>query len=155
LALFAGVLASLAQTVAGNVDVDESPASWKALRVFLYSAIMLNLSGAFVSLMMVKLCSDFPLAAYQNADQGKPLETGKTISELLRACHVSRWYWYVNQSFVVTSFLACLCTFTSFSFWVLLSETFAVGVVTMVIFSILAINAILVFAATKNAQVWT
>lgn len=155
MALFAGALASLAQSVAANVDTDDSPAAWKALRVFLYSAIMLNISGAFISLMLVKICSDFPLVAYESADQKRPEKPAKeTVSGLLRRFGMSQWYWPVSQSFVIISMLACLCTFASFSFWVLLSETFTVALITMVIFSILAVNVILVFAATVKAQKW-
>src|SRR5277367_2067711 len=103
MALFAGALASLAQIVAGSVDQDEGPASWKALRVFLYPAIMLNLSGAFISLMMVKVCTDFPLAAYQKAFQVEALPVGirRTISGLLTRGEVSSLYWFVNGSFII------------------------------------------------------
>jgi hypothetical protein len=38
---------------------------WEALRFFTYTAIILNLGGAVVSLMIIKMCSDLPLAAQQ------------------------------------------------------------------------------------------
>jgi hypothetical protein len=155
LALFAGALASIAQTVAGTVDEPDSPASWKALRVFLYSAIMLNFSGAFLSLMIVKMCSDLPLAlALSQKEKPQPKHPPGSVLDLLVRYHMSRWYLMVNRSFVIVSILACLCTFASLSFWIFLSETFTVALITMVIFSILAVNLIAVYVVAVNGQGW-
>jgi hypothetical protein len=155
LALFAGALASIAQTVATTVDEADSPASWKAMRVFLYSAIMLNFSGAFLSLMIVKMCSDLPLALYlYQKEQPIPRYIPGSISGLLGHYQMSRWYWMVNRSFVAVSILGCLCTFASLSFWIFVSETFTVALITMVIFSILALNLIAVYGVTVTGQGW-
>lgn len=139
--------------MATTVDEDDSPASWKALRVFLYSAIMLNFSGAFLSLMIVKMCSDLPLALYQREKPLPPYIPG-SVSGLLAHYHMSHWYWRANRSFVAVSILACLCTFASLSFWIFLSETFTVALITMVIFSLLALNLVVVYGVAVNGQGW-
>jgi hypothetical protein len=151
LALFAGALTSIAQTVSATVDVDDSPASWKAMRVFLYSAIMLNFSGAFLSLMIVKMCSDLPLAMFQN---DAPPCFKRSVSDQLGHFGMSRQYWIVNSSFVVVSILASLCTFATLSFWVFLSQTFTVALITIMIFSLLALTIILTFGIAMQGQGW-
>jgi hypothetical protein len=64
MALFASGLYSLAGMVADK-SADANTTSWHALRVFTYSSIVLNLSGAVFSLVITKMCSDVPLAAMQ------------------------------------------------------------------------------------------
>jgi len=72
--LFAGALVSLAQIVNAVPETNiTAPISWGAMIVFLYSAIMLSLSGSFLSLVVIKMCSDVPLAAQQKIlDEGRP-----------------------------------------------------------------------------------
>jgi hypothetical protein len=66
MALFAAALVSLAQMIAAiDNPTNTSTLSWEALRFFTYAAIILNLSGAVVSLMIIKMCSDLPLTAQQ------------------------------------------------------------------------------------------
>ena len=65
MALFATALVSLAQMIAGVDATNANTPSWAALRFFTYAAIILNLSGAVVSLVIIKMCSDVPLAAQQ------------------------------------------------------------------------------------------
>lgn len=68
LALFASALVSLAQMIASvstSTVIDTSGGSWVALRFFTFSAIILNLVGAFLSLVIIKMCSDLPVAAQQ------------------------------------------------------------------------------------------
>ncbi|KIM29792.1 hypothetical protein M408DRAFT_22657 [Serendipita vermifera MAFF 305830] len=64
MALFAAALVSLAQMI-GDAAAQATGASWEALKFFTYAAIMLNLGGAFLSLIIIKMCSDLPLAAQQ------------------------------------------------------------------------------------------
>ena len=64
MALFASGLYSLAGMVAAKSS-EANTAPWHTLRVFTYSAIILNLSGAVFSLVITKMCSDLPLAALQ------------------------------------------------------------------------------------------
>ncbi|KIM22694.1 hypothetical protein M408DRAFT_332815 [Serendipita vermifera MAFF 305830] len=64
MALFAGALVSLAQIMEG-VDPEDpktTTASWQAMRVFLYGSVMLNLAGAFLSRITIKMCTDLSLA---------------------------------------------------------------------------------------------
>lgn len=63
MALFAAALVSLAQMIAAAAE--KTGASWEAMRFFTYAAIMLNLGGAFISLVIIKMCSDVPRAAQQ------------------------------------------------------------------------------------------
>jgi hypothetical protein len=67
--LLASALVSLVQTVA-SVSTDTTSPSWQALRGFIYSAIILNLSGAFLALMTIKMCSDLPVVAQQKLIDG-------------------------------------------------------------------------------------
>ena len=50
--------------------IDTSGAAWQALRGFTFSAIVLNLGGAFISLMIIKMCTDVPLAAQRRVLEG-------------------------------------------------------------------------------------
>jgi hypothetical protein len=82
MALFAGALASFAQMVNGvdPTKTDTTTLSWGALLVFLYSAIMLSLAGSFLSLIVIKMCSDLPLAAQQKIlEEGSPLSNRSTF----------------------------------------------------------------------------
>jgi hypothetical protein len=94
MALFAAALVSLAQMIASvdtatNTNTVDTAAntntpSWEALRFFTYTAIVLNLSGAVVSLMVIKMCSDVPLAAQQKlleVDESDLTDTNQTSSQ--------------------------------------------------------------------------
>jgi hypothetical protein len=60
MAIFASTLFSLAEMVAAkNADTT----SWHTLRVLTYYALVLNLGGAFLSVVIIKMCSDARLAA--------------------------------------------------------------------------------------------
>lgn len=159
MALFTGALASLAQTLSGDsmIDKADTPASWKALRVFLYSAIILNFSGAFLSLAVVKMCTDLPLAAHQamllNGPKASHNQPG-TVSQLLIDSGMSRGYNTVNLSLTVVFVSACICTFATLTFWVLLSETSIVAGITMIVFGLVGLNAIVVSVITGRGQNW-
>lgn len=172
MALFAGALVSLAQIVAGAAQTgDTTSASWAALRVFLYAAIMLNLGGAFLSLICIKMCSDLPLAAQQRLlREGSPTSTsalskvarGETLDAdilgdhfgLLRIMGMSPWYRLVDQMSSWVLIVACVCTFIALTFWIFLSETIVTAGVTMVIFGPVAILVILVFVFASLGQGW-
>ncbi|KIM29790.1 hypothetical protein M408DRAFT_328615, partial [Serendipita vermifera MAFF 305830] len=139
MALFAGALISLAQIVAGAGNGDDtSSLSWGALRVSLYAAIMLNLGGAFLSLICIKMCSDLPLAAQQRllregcANSTTPLSKlarDETLEQeilgdhfyLLTTMGMSPWYRLVDQLSTYVLIAACVCTFIALTFWVFLS----------------------------------
>jgi hypothetical protein len=152
--LFAGGLTTLDSRIGDNFNGYDSPASWKALRFFLYSAIMLNLSGSFLALMIIKICIDMQLTAYEQNLPPSPY-VKSTVTDLLSKYGMSPWYWLVNRSFVFISLLAWVCTFLTLSFWVLLSETLVLAVVTMVLFGLVAFVVLCVFAVTIKAERWT
>ena len=172
MALFAGALVSLAQIVsAADQNMDTTSVSWGALRVFLYSAIMLNLGGAFMSLITIKMCSDLPLAAQQtllregHAGSSHPLSKiarGETIDtndlknhfRLLRAMGMSPWYQRVDGLSTWMLIIACVCTFAALTFWVFLSGTIATAGVTMVIFGPVAIIIVIAFVYASQGQGW-
>jgi hypothetical protein len=85
MALFAAALVSLAQMVASvDTAANTSTPSWEALRFFTYAAITLNLSGAVVSLIVIKMCSDIPLAAQQKlleVDESDLTDTNQISSQ--------------------------------------------------------------------------
>ncbi|KIM26732.1 hypothetical protein M408DRAFT_25201 [Serendipita vermifera MAFF 305830] len=154
LALFAGGVASIAQTLGGTMTEEVSPDSWKVLRVFLYSAIMFNLSGAFISLMIVKMCTDLSLAAWNKKCRPAPSPENETVSRLLRRYNMSNSYWIVERLFVFVSIFACVFTFTALSLWVFLSEPLKVAGATMAIFSALGIAVLLSFWITIRGENW-
>ncbi|KIM20821.1 hypothetical protein M408DRAFT_122869 [Serendipita vermifera MAFF 305830] len=155
LALFAGGVASIAQTLGDTMADEDSPDSWKVLRVFLYSAIMFNLSGSFISLMIVKMCTDVSLAAWNKKCRPSPSPEDETVSRLLRRYNMSNSYWIVERLFVFVSILSCIFTFTALSLWVFLSETLKVAGATMAIFSVLGITVLLAFWITIRGENWS
>jgi hypothetical protein len=133
MALFAGALVSLAQIVEA-VTTDTTSASWQALRTFLYGAIMLNLSGAFLSLVTIKMCSDLTITRRRNPSQSPPgatfeVQTNTVTGNAIRHSRVktlldagmSPGYKFVDISNALVMTSACISTFASLTFWVFLN----------------------------------
>jgi heme A synthase len=172
MALFAGALVSLAQLVGtSNSSSDGNSVSWSALLVFLYSAIMLNLGGAFLSLLAIKMCSDLPLAAQQkllregSAASKSPLSRiarGETLGTeiledhfgLLESFGMSRGYRHVDYLCFSSLMAASVCTFVALTFWVFLSETNVTAGITMITFGPVAIIVVRVFVLAGYGQGW-
>jgi hypothetical protein len=85
---------------------------------------MLNLCGAFLSLVIVKMCCDFPLAHYQRAVRKiPPRPVDRKIEEwsrrgLLCTAGMTRLFFTVEEMSYWTMILACVSTFTSLTLWV-------------------------------------
>jgi hypothetical protein len=172
MALFAGALVSLAQLVGSpNSGPNANSASWSAMMVFLYSAIMLSLGGAFLSLLAIKMCSDLPLAAQQkllregSAASNSPLSKiarGETLGSeiledhfgLLESFGMSNGYRHVDRLCFLVPVAASVCTFAALTFWVFLSETIITAGITMVTFGSVAIIVGYVFNLAGHGQGW-
>jgi len=182
--LFASALVSLAQmiaTVSSTVDTDGS--SWVALRFFTFSAIILNLSGAFLSLITIKMCSDLPVAAQQRVikDRTAPprdtpyfitvedldipfrVATGVGILSptilddhflLLKCFGMSKWYRFVDRASSMVLVVACACTFAALTFWMFLNEPQMTAGVTMITFGLAAIITICALLLALSRQGW-
>jgi hypothetical protein len=175
MALFAGALASFAQIVNGvdPTKTDTSTFSWGALLVFLYSAIMLSLAGSFLSLIVIKMCSDLPLASQQKVLEERSPLSHKPLSSvaarsgqidafilanrsrLLEHFGMSKGFKVVDRmgSFVLLA--ACVCTCAALTFWIFLSEPIVTAGVTMVCFGVTAIIVILAYRFATNGQGWS
>ncbi|KIM22672.1 hypothetical protein M408DRAFT_332808, partial [Serendipita vermifera MAFF 305830] len=94
MALFAGGLVSFAQIVEGvdSEDPKTTPASWQAMRVFLYGSVMLNLAGAFLSLLTIKMCTDLPLAYHQWSVRDKWKNKQRKAPVVKRPHGVEEWH---------------------------------------------------------------
>jgi hypothetical protein len=149
MALFAGALTSFAQ-IASSVDpstADKGSTSWGVWLVFLYAAILFSLAGSFLSLMVIKMCSDLPLAIRQRilfspVPASGDLPEAEVLADhfrLLEAYGMSTKYKLVDRLAGFVLLAACVCTFTSLTFWIFLSETKATAGVTMVLFGLTAI----------------
>jgi len=163
MALFAGALVSLAQIVESTAQqVDTRPASWQALRVFLYSATILNLTGAFLSLVIIKMCSDLPLAYYQRSCRGvtppTPLPKGVepwSRRAILIEAGMYRRYTFVDGASTLMLLAAIVFTFASFTFWVLLnSQNGITSGVTVTFFGIAALVAFCAFLVAAKGEQW-
>jgi hypothetical protein len=163
MALFAAALVSLAQIVEGVDKTDTTTTSWQALRVFLYGAIMLNLAGAFLSLLTIKMCTDLPLAYHQrqtgrqkNADIKLPNDVVDWHrSGILLGAGMSRYYAWIDLSSTLVLISACVCTFSSLTFWVLLNTLDPkTSGITMIIFGSVAIVVLGSFAITSLGEGW-
>ncbi|KIM29259.1 hypothetical protein M408DRAFT_121521 [Serendipita vermifera MAFF 305830] len=154
---------SLAQMIASIATaVDTNSGSWVALRFFTFSAIILNLSGAFLSLVTIKMCSDVPVAAQQMVvkDRRASLRTTRYLVTpedlnipmgvasgkgflsptilgnhflLLRCFGMSKWYKAVDRASSGVLVLACICTFAALTFWMFLNEPQATAGFTMIV----------------------
>lgn len=173
MALFAGALVSFAQIINGvdSSTGDTSSVSWGALLVFLYGSIILSFGGSLISLTVIKMCSDVPIAAQQKilregVAKSKTLSqiaAGGVLSEYALANHfvllerfgMSKAYKVVirasNLVFIATS----ICTFTTLTFWVFLSETIITAGVTMIFFGGTAIIVIAAYLIAGNGQRWS
>jgi ethanolamine transporter EutH len=165
MALFAGALVSLAQIVEGvdTTSTDTTTASWQALRIFLYGSIMLNLAGAFLSLLTIKMCSDLPLAYHQrqlgpgtNADIKLPAGVKDWHrSGVLLGAGMSRYYSWIDITSTLMLVAACVCTFSALAFWVLLNTLDPkTSGITMIIFGSVAIVVLGAFAITSLGERW-
>jgi hypothetical protein len=164
MALFAGALSSFAQIVSAvdPATVDKTSVSWGALLVFLYAAIILSLSQCFISIIIIKMCSDLPLAVRQRIlvshvpASGDPPEADILADHfrLLEAYGMSTEYKQVDRLAGLVLILACICTFTSLTIWIFLSETIATAGVTMVFFGATAIIVIYAYVVGTNGQGW-
>ncbi|KIM23121.1 hypothetical protein M408DRAFT_28135 [Serendipita vermifera MAFF 305830] len=163
MALFAGALVSLAQIVegVGSEDPKTTTASWQAMRVFLYGSVMLNLGGAFLSLLTIKMCTDLPLAYHQSTDkEGKNIKLPHGVEPqyrfgLLLKAGMSRHYATVDHMSTMALILACMCTFASLTFWVCLNTPSAItSGLTMIIFGLVGLGAISAFVMTSLGEGW-
>jgi len=164
MALFAGALASFAQ-IASSVDpaiMDKSSISWGAWLVFLYAAIIFSLAGSFLSLVIIKMCSDLPLAIRQKillsrvpaTDDLPEAEVLADHFRLLEAYGMSTNYKLIDKLAGVVFLAACVCTFTALTFWIFLSETKATSGVTMVLFGITAVIVLGAYIVGTSEQGW-
>jgi hypothetical protein len=164
MALFAGALASLAQCLE-SVDkgVTLSSTSWLALRAFLYGAIMLNLCGAFLSLVIIKMCCDLPLARFQRESRGiAPPEIPSGVDPwsryaLLHRAGMTRFFFIVEELCYWFLVFACVCTFTTLTLWVSLitqSDNNTWSWVTMGFFGPCATAVIVAFGIAVYGQRW-
>jgi hypothetical protein len=170
--LFAGALVSFAQIVSGvdPTTTNTGSVSWGALLVFLYGAIILSLGGSFLSLIVIKMCSDLPLAAQkrilrERSATRKPLShvaAGGLLSEHVLAHHfllletfgMSTTYRLVIRLSDLVLIAACVCTFAALTFWVFLSETIITAGVTMIFFGATGIIVIVAYIIAGNGQQW-
>ncbi|KIM27174.1 hypothetical protein M408DRAFT_170476 [Serendipita vermifera MAFF 305830] len=165
MALFAGALVSLAQIVEG-VDSEDSKtttASWQAMRIFLYGSVMLNLAGAFLSLLTIKMCTDLPLAYHQwksGKRDGPRVNRPDRVKDwhrfgLLLEAGMSRHYATVDHMSTLALILACVCTFASLTFWVCLNTLNVItSGITMIIFGLVGIAVIVAFVMTIVGEGW-
>ncbi|KAG8820816.1 hypothetical protein FRC19_008574 [Serendipita sp. 401] len=164
--LFAGAFVGLAQIVEG-VDPEKTKAtshSWRALRVFLYGAIMLSLLGAFLSLIIIKMCSDLPIARYQRelkksqaiADpQERPSIEPLSREEILIDAGISPSYFFVDTTSAWVLIFACLFGFISLAFWVAVSADSRVTAgFTLTIFILCGMIFIVTVRIAGRAQGW-
>jgi hypothetical protein len=173
MALFAGALVSFAQTVNG-VDPSTSDTSsvlWGTLLVFLYGAIILSLGGSLISLIVIKMCSDLPIAAQQKilregVAKSKTLSqiaTGGVLSEFALANHfvllerfgMSRAYKVVIRASTLVLIATSVCTFATLTFWVFLSSTIITAGLTMIFFGGTAIIVVVAYLIAGNGQRWS
>jgi len=185
MALFAGALVSFAQIVNGvnPSTTNTQSVSWGALLVFLYGAIMLSLAGSFLSLIMIKMCSDLPLAVQQTILSKSPTRTiipghvavGGQISEDVLASHFGQ----ISEDVLASHFLlletfgmsvsykrvvrlsnlvliaTCISTFMAFTFWLFLSEAIIIAGLTMIFFGAAAIIVTFAYITAGNGQGWS
>jgi len=165
MALFAGALASFAQmanSVNGPTIINTSSISWGAWLVFLYAAIIFSLAGSFLSLVIIKMCSDLPLAIRQRILHSRVPASGdlpetEVLEDhfgLLEAYGMSTNYKLVDRLAGFVLLAACVCTFTALTFWVFLSETKVTAGVTMVLFGVTAIIVLHAYVVGTNGQGW-
>jgi hypothetical protein len=132
---------------------------------------MLNLTGAFLSLVTIKMCSDLPLAHYQKQFKTTSLPTTSAtlvppppsdvepwsrIGILLDA-GMSRRYTFVDDASKWVLLASGVCTFASLTFWVFLNaQNWNTAVITtMVLFVPAAIVAIRAFLIASRGEGWT
>ncbi|KAG8831807.1 hypothetical protein FRC18_005952 [Serendipita sp. 400] len=175
--LFAGAFVGLAQIVEG-VDPEKTKTtshSWRALRVFLYGAIMLSLLGAFLSLIIIKMCSDLPIARYQRglkkksqaiADPALDIESKSlpqerssieplSREEILLDAGISPSYFFVDTTSAWVLIFACLFGFISLAFWVAVSADSRVTAgFTLTIFILCGMIFIVTVRIAGRAQGW-
>ncbi|KIM21412.1 hypothetical protein M408DRAFT_333486 [Serendipita vermifera MAFF 305830] len=165
MALFAGALVSLAQIVEGvdSEDPKTTTASWQAMRVFLYGSVMLNLAGAFLSLLTIKMCTDLPLAYHQwksKQRKGPVVNRPHGLEEwhrfgLLLEAGMSRRYASLDRMSTLVLILACICTFASLTFWVCLNTLNVItSGITMIIFGSGGLVVITAFVMTSVGEGW-
>jgi hypothetical protein len=168
LALFAGALVSLAQ-IMENVTNNNTSASWQALRVFLYGAIMLNLTGAFLSLVTIKMCSDLPLANYQKQFKSSLPTTSAAVAPtipngvkpwsrlgILLDAGMSPNYTFVDEASKWVLVASGVSTFASLTFWVFLNSNNwnTAVIITMVLFVPAALVVIRAFLIASRGEGW-
>jgi hypothetical protein len=126
-------------------DDHPSDAGWGALRFFIYSAVILNLSGTFLSFMAIKMCTDLPHHAQQMVlldEKSWPslVARGETLSKRLLTDHwlllkefgMSSRYKPMDALFVYIVIFGGLYTFVAVIIWIWLTESYAVAGATMV-----------------------
>jgi hypothetical protein len=166
-----------------GTTVDTSGGGWVALRFFTFSAIILNLGGAFLSLITIKMCSDLPVAAQQRVIKDRTAPTRDTpyflIAEdldiplrvatgvgilsptilddhflLLKCFGMSKWYRFVDRATSGVLVVACACTFAALTFWMFLNEPQTTAGVTMITFGLAAIVTICALLIAVSRQGW-
>lgn len=172
--LFAGALVSFAQIVSGVDEnkIDKHSIAWGALLIFLYGAIMLSLGGSFLSLIIIKMCSDLPLAAQQRVLTEQFSSSTKLLSEVARGrqtipAYILESHFRLLENFgmapeyrmvhVVSGLVlisACVCTFIALTLWVFISEAIITAGITMVFFVLIAFIVIMVYFFASNGQGW-
>jgi hypothetical protein len=124
---------------------------------------MLNLAGAFLSLLTIKMCTDLPLAYHQwQNGQGKnaDIKVPDGVKEwhrsgILLGAGMSRYYAWIDLTSTLVLIAACVCTFSSLTFWVLLNTVNPkTSGITMIIFGSVAVVVLGAFAITSLGEGW-
>jgi len=162
-------LAQLVQSAAIELE-DGRLALWETLCVFFYSAVILNLTCAFLSLVIIKMCDDLLLAYYQKSYRratwtthdaeetpALPREVENWSRQgILRQAGMYRPYRLVNAARTCILLVAFASTFVSFTLWVVITApNDPILWVTMVIFGIAALVAVGSYLVAAMGEGWT
>lgn len=148
------------------VPGEQGGAGWEALRFFIYSALILNLSGTFLCLMTIKMCTDLPHHAQQMVvlkEDSWPSQVarGATLSEelltdhwlLLKAFGISNRYQNMDIVFVFVVLFGGLYTFVAVIFWIWLTESYTLAGATMITV-VPAVASVVYGVVAASAEGW-
>jgi hypothetical protein len=148
------VLGTTASSLGNSFVEENEPDAWKRLRFFLHSALVVNLTGTFMCLMITKMCSDLRLTVYEKKGSTRStIYKDGTVSALLDKYHMSRWYWPVNALTIFVSALGWVFTFVTLALWANLSQP--IGWLTMTFYGYVAVISIFVFMVASLVQEWS